>query len=319
MMFLSVQDNAILCDKVKVYCGERWKQIVSRFTDTADKSVNAHGLPQTWVIMEHRPNEGIPSIIGFYQLTTQDGLTVHTELTPFITALFIEPDFRGGKGYGETALNHARSVLGEIGYDTAYLCTDHIGYYEKYGFLEIGLDITDYGHPAKVYSVDTITEIRYETYDRIHPKPGHLRLAIYGLQNPLPKNTTTLMWFLKYQGITEPDDAMWFSIAAFDHERLVGAVNFIQNNKDRSNWYIGDLAVAEDHRRRGIAEKMLRKGMERISQRANGGEYIYAYIDANNISSKALHNKLGFLDTGERKPFGELLFSDDETTWVKRL
>ena len=59
--------------------------------------------------------------------------------------------------------------------------------------------------------------------------------------------------------------------------------------------------------------------MERISQRANGGEYIYAYIDANNISSKALHNKLGFLDTGERKPFGELLFSDDETTWVKRL
>ena len=319
MIFLSVKDNAILCEKIKEYCSERWRQVFSRFADIADESLHANGLPQTWVIMEHRSIEGIPGIIGFYQLTSQDGLTVHAELTPFIASLFIEPDYRGGKGYGEAALNHARSVLGEMGYDMAYLSTDHIGYYEKYGFNEIGLDVTDYGRPGKVYSFDTITGIRYEAYDRLHPKPDHIRLAIYGLQNPLPKNTAALMWFLKHRAITEPDDAKWFSIAAFDCERLIGAVNFMQNEKDPLNWYIGDLAVAEDHRRRGIASKMLRKGMERISQMANGSEFIYAYIEKGNTASKALHSKLGFLDTGERKPFGELLFGDDETTWVKRL
>ncbi len=53
-----------------------------------------------------------------------------------LTAIFIDPKARGGQHYGETALNHALETLGSMGYDTAYLQTDHIGYFEKYGFNE---------------------------------------------------------------------------------------------------------------------------------------------------------------------------------------
>lgn len=68
MVFFSVKDNAVPCDRVKEYCRERWNQVFSGFAETADRSIDANGFPQTWVIMEQRLNEGIPGIIGFYQL-----------------------------------------------------------------------------------------------------------------------------------------------------------------------------------------------------------------------------------------------------------
>lgn len=157
MNIITVKNNTELCERVKNYCKEKWGKVYNSFACTADMSVSAERFPQTWVLLDKRMNDadGKPAIMGFYQLEESDHLTVHTELTPFITTLFIDPICRGGKGFGKFALEHARAVLGQMGFDTVYLTTDHIGYYEKYGFREIGLDITDYGSPTKIYSADT--------------------------------------------------------------------------------------------------------------------------------------------------------------------
>ncbi|WP_186005559.1 hypothetical protein [Clostridium sp. DL-VIII] len=48
-------------------------------------------------------------------------------------------------------LEHGRRIVGSLGYNKVYLTTDHIQFYEKYGFSEIGLDITLSGRPTKVY------------------------------------------------------------------------------------------------------------------------------------------------------------------------
>lgn len=314
---ISLKDSPDLLAEVKSYCKENWGKVYDCFCDTAERSLSSGTLPQTLVLLTYQREKW--HIIGFCQLDEHDRLTRHTDLTPFITTLFIDPSHRGGNGLGELLLDHARGVLGQMGYDTAYLCTDHIGYYEHYGFTEIGLDITDYGSPTKLYATDTITGIRYEIYDRRRPKPDHIRLAMYALRNPLPENTAWHLWMSKYCSITEPENAKWFTVTAFYEGRLVGAVNFMQNEQDRRNWYIGDLAVAEDLRRRGIASKMLRKGIERIMIYGNGGEFIYSYLEKDNAPSKALHRALGFTDTGEVRPFGDLIFGDDETTWVKML
>ena len=160
MTFESVRNNPELCEQVKAYCREKWEKVSGVFARTADRSVSAEQFPQTWVMLMKTP-EGT-RVTGFYQLEEKDRLTIHTELTPFITTLFVDPGMRGGKGFGEMILNHARGVLGSMGYDTAYLCTDHIGYYEQYGFEEIGLDLTDYGQQTKVYITDTLGDLRYE-------------------------------------------------------------------------------------------------------------------------------------------------------------
>lgn len=320
MKILSVKNNTDLCEKVKDYCKNNWAKVYESFAKTADKSVTAERFPQTWVMYERRKGEPQLSIAGFYQLDEQDGLTVHTSLTPFITTLFVDPYFRNTRHFGETALMHAREMLGDMGYDTAYLHTDLVGYYEKYGFCEIGLDITDYGSPTKVYCADTVTDIYYEVYDKHNEKPDHIRLGIYKLKNRLNESRAWHLWFDKHCSCKQwMDIADDITVTAFCDGRVVGSVNFLQSGSDKKNWYLGDLCVAENFRRRGIASKLLRKGMGIIRRKANGGEYLYAYIDRDNKASKGLHKKLGFADTGEIRPFEELMFGDEETTWVKYL
>ena len=63
---------------------------------------------------------------------------------------------------------------------------------------------------------------------------------------------------------------------------------------------------------------MLRKGFEKILRTANGGEFVYAYIEEENEPSKALHKSLGFEDTGELRPFSRFMFADEETTRIKK-
>ena len=320
MKFVSLKDNYDLCEKAKNYCSEKWEKVSGHFARTADRSLTAEKLPQTWVLYdEHGAGDGKPLIAGFYQLDESDHLTSRTELTPFITSLFIDPIYRGRDiSFAGAALEHARCVLGTMGYDTVYLTTDHIGYYEKFGFREIGLDITDYGSPTKIYSADTFTGIRYEVYDKKRPKPDHVRLGIFGIQHEIKGNPAELLlWLKQSRRITEPKNAKWFTITAVSGERIIGAVNFIQSSDNRLGWYIGDLAVTEDLRGRGIAKKMLKNGIERIGCMSCGGEYIYSYIGHDNEPSRILHASLGFTDTGEVRPFGRFIFGDDETTWVK--
>lgn len=319
MKILSVKNNPTLCEKLKAYCKEKWPKVYEGFADAADKSVTAEKFPQTYAVFGHRYDEYYQYIVGFYQLNDTDRLTIRTDLSPFITTLYIDPKFRGGCLYGQAALTHALEMLGAMGFDTAYLHTDLIGYYEKYGFTEIGLDITDYGSPTKVYTADTLTDIRYEFFDKAHPKPDHVRLEIYQLQNPLQASRAEHLWFNKRNNFTEWWKAKCFTVAAFCGGRTVGAVNFFQSSENLLNWELGDLFVTEDFRQRGIAGKMLRKGLERIKRKANGGEFVYADIDKNNMASIALHKSLGFEDTGELKPFEQFIFGDEETTWVKIL
>lgn len=77
------------------------------------------------------------------------------DLSPWITPLLVHPDERGNH-YGKLLLEYARKEAGRLGFKTVYLTTDHIGYYEKYGFREVGLTTFTWGRPTKVYEHDII-------------------------------------------------------------------------------------------------------------------------------------------------------------------
>ena len=86
------------------------------------------------------------------------------DLSPWITPLLIHPNERGHH-YGKLLLDYARKEAGMMGFKYVYLTTDHIGYYEKYGFREVGLTTFTWGRPTKVYEHDTIGEVRVTTND----------------------------------------------------------------------------------------------------------------------------------------------------------
>ena len=313
MNIYSVKNDPELCEKVKLYCMEKWNKVYQSFAECADKSVEADMLPQTWVVKGMKEEK---DILGFFQLAEHERITRFAGISPFVSALYVDERVRG-YGCGEFMLNHAKYEAARLNFKKVYIATDHIGYYEKYGFREIGLDIYEWGSPAKLYEADTPSDIRFELYDRANPMPDHLLLEDARLRwGELPSNPAKLLLNLKHFDISVDNPANCFLLAAFKDNVLVGRVQFMQNPDNRLNWHIGDLNVKTDFRRRWIAKRLLTKGIDIIKSKASGGEFIYSDIDKDNEPSLRLHASLGFIDTGEVKPFWKLIYADDLTTHI---
>jgi GNAT superfamily N-acetyltransferase len=109
---------------------------------------NKNPLPQCQIMLKGE------RIIGYYQLVELE-LIIRKDLSPWITCVFIDERERGRR-LSSKLLEHGRTIAGKLGYPKVYLTTDHIQFYEKFGFREIGLDKFFSGRPTKIYEHDTI-------------------------------------------------------------------------------------------------------------------------------------------------------------------
>ncbi|MEM9391846.1 MAG: GNAT family N-acetyltransferase [Bacteroidota bacterium] len=87
--------------------------------------------------------------MGCAGLLTGD-LISRGDLYPRLSAFFIEEKHRGN-GYPAWLMEKARADAKEAGYGHLYLCTEHIAYYEKYGFQYIGLSYRPRGDEFRIY------------------------------------------------------------------------------------------------------------------------------------------------------------------------
>lgn len=70
--------------------------------------------------------------------------------TPFICSLFVGELYRGER-LSQSLIKAAMAYIRTLGFDAAYLFSDHIGLYEKYGFVEIGKYPAPWGEMQKLY------------------------------------------------------------------------------------------------------------------------------------------------------------------------
>jgi aminoglycoside 3-N-acetyltransferase I len=101
----------------------------------------------------------------------------------------------------------------------------------------------------------------------------------------------------------QPDDAYlarllssctFIAVAAVSQGEVVGGVAAYllpKFEQARSELYIYDLAVAEDHRRRGVATAMIRKLQDLAAER--GAYVIFVQADYGDAPAVALYTKLG--------------------------
>lgn len=145
----SIKDCPLRHTELAQFVEEKWPKVKGVVLPIIDESLSSEGtLPLTFLLLKNE------EIIGFYQLIEQEFI-MRKDLSPWIAPLFID-EIERGQALGSVLLEHARQIAGGLGYDKLYLATDHIRYYEKYGFREIGLDNFEWGRPTKIYEHDTI-------------------------------------------------------------------------------------------------------------------------------------------------------------------
>jgi len=75
------------------------------------------------------------------------------DLYPWLCALFIEPSHRG-RALGSLLIEQGKKDARKAGFSKLYLCSDHVGYYEHYGFKRIGTGYHPWGETSGIFMAE---------------------------------------------------------------------------------------------------------------------------------------------------------------------
>ena len=147
MKIISIREHTNFKDEAIAYFQKSWPDVMPKiYDDSISHSINARdNLPQ-WYLLKVQDE-----IIGCAGLITNDFIS-RGDLYPWICALFIEEKHRGNE-YGSLLIEKAKSDAKIAGFEYVYLCTEHIGYYEKYGFKYVGQGYHPWGEESRIYEI----------------------------------------------------------------------------------------------------------------------------------------------------------------------
>lgn len=142
---ISVRENPEYLSHAVDYFSSKWGAGYDVYKDCITHSLDTPSPLPRWYLLEKDGGE----IIGCFSLITND-FNSRQDLWPWLAALYIEETERG-QALGGKMLAHGVAEAKRLGFDTVYLATDHIGYYEKYGWKYIGTCYSP-GDESRLYS-----------------------------------------------------------------------------------------------------------------------------------------------------------------------
>ena len=148
---ISIRDNPEWLQRSAEYYSRIWSPPISVYLDCVGASLaTPNPLPRWYLALRGE------KIVGSYGLITND-MNSRQDLWPWLAALHVAPEERG-KGLGGALLKHGVAEAAKLGFPTVYLITDHISYYERYGweFLATGYGME--GTPHRVYQQSLIRD-----------------------------------------------------------------------------------------------------------------------------------------------------------------
>jgi len=145
MEIISIRESPGYKDIAIKYFQKSWQSVLPIiYEDCISHSITAKNFLPQWYLLKNEEE-----IIGCAGLITNDFIS-RGDLYPWICALYIEEKHRGN-AYATLLMDKAKIDTKEAGYEEVYLCTQHVGYYEKYGFKYIGQGYHPWEEESRIY------------------------------------------------------------------------------------------------------------------------------------------------------------------------
>ena len=146
MQIINVREHVEYQDKAIQYIQSKWanENTLKLYEDCITHSLKTNNSLPIWYLLENRGE-----IIGCAGLISNDFIS-RMDLWPWVCALYIEESYRG-MSLGEKLLLKIKEDTKNAGFNKLYLCTNHIGYYEKYDFSYIGDGYHPWGSISRIY------------------------------------------------------------------------------------------------------------------------------------------------------------------------
>lgn len=145
MKIISVREQPEYKDQIIAFLQKNWSEVSPEiYSDCITHCIGSpNPLPQWYVL------ESGGQFIGCAGLITNDFIS-RMDLYPWLAALFIDEQFRGNS-YAQLLIDKVMKDARSAGFSKLYLSTDHIGYYEKYGWLYIGDGFHPWDEQSRIY------------------------------------------------------------------------------------------------------------------------------------------------------------------------
>lgn len=151
IQLISVREHPEWTDAAIAFFQDAWATDDSKmvYEDCIRQCVNRpSALPQWYILTLGK------RIVAGCGLIPNDFIS-RMDLWPWICALYVDPECRGC-ALGSELLRYAREDAARLGYPKVYLATDHVGYYEKYGFEAIAEGYHPWGERSRIYCAESL-------------------------------------------------------------------------------------------------------------------------------------------------------------------